>query len=339
MHSGRRKFLQAASATSAALALPLVMPRFAQAAEYNFKFGTSFPADHPVMVHAANVAKEIEQKSGGRLRIETFPAGQLGSDTDMQSQIRSGALEMMGVSPIVLATTAPAASISGMGFAFRDYGQVWAAMDGDLGNQVRPALEKVGVTPIGNMWDIGFRQVTNSARPVVNAADLKGMKLRVPASPLYISLFGALGAAPEGLSFAETYSALQTHVMDGQENSLGVIDTAKLYETQKYCSLTNHVWDGVWIVVNTAALKRLPPDLRNLLTERFAAAAQSERAATKALNDKLQAQLTGKGMQFNTANLKDFQDALRKTDYYKTWRGKYGAQAWSTLEKYTGPLA
>lgn len=338
MSVDRRQFLKVATASATALAAPLV-PRFAHAAEFNFKFGTSFPAEHPVMVHAAKVAKDILEKSGGQLSIQTFPAGQLGSDTDMQSQIRSGALEMMGVSPIVLATAAPAASISGMGFAFQNHAQVWAAMDGELGNSVRPALSKIGITPIGNMWDIGFRQTTNSARPIATAADLKGLKLRVPASPLYISLFSALGAAPSGLSFAETYSALQTRVMDGQENSLGVIDTAKLHEVQKYCSMTNHVWDGVWIVINTQTLNRLSPKLQEILKTTFAAAAEGERAATKALNDQLQAQLTKKGMIFNAVNQKDMQEALRKTDYYKTWRTKYGAEAWASLEKYTGPLA
>lgn len=336
MSIDRRRFIKLTSA--GVLGAPLVA-RYAHAsAEFTFKFGTSFPADHPVMTHAAMVGKEILEKSNGRLSIETYPNGQLGSDTDMQSQIRSGALEMMGVSPIVLATAAPGASISGMGFAFKDHAQVWAAMDGELGNVVRPALMKIGLTPIGNMWDIGFRQVTCSTKPISRAEDLKGIKLRVPSSPLYISLFGALGASPTGLSFAETYSALQTHVVDGQENSLGVIDTAKLYEVQKYCSLTNHVWDGVWIVVNTQTFASLPSNLQELLKTTFSNAAAAERSATKTLNDKLQAQLAQKGLVFNTVNQRDIQDALRRTDYYKQWRAKYGDAAWAVLERYTGAL-
>jgi TRAP-type C4-dicarboxylate transport system substrate-binding protein len=137
------------------------------------------------------------------------------------------------------------AAINGVGFAFPDYPAVWLAMDGELGVHIRAAIAKLNLQPFGRVWDNGFRQITSSSRPINRPRDLDGFKIRVPVSPLYTSLFRSLGAAPAGLNLSEVYSALQTRIVDGQENPLAVFETAKLYEVQKYCAMTNHVWDGL----------------------------------------------------------------------------------------------
>ncbi|WP_435336195.1 TRAP transporter substrate-binding protein, partial [Klebsiella pneumoniae] len=108
------------------------------------------------------------------------------------------------------------------------------------------------------IWDNGFRQITSSTRPIAGPADLQGFKIRVPVSPLWTSMFKALDSAPASINFAEVYSSLQTKIVDGQENPLAIISTAKLYEVQKYCSLTNHMWDGFWFLANRRAWERLP---------------------------------------------------------------------------------
>ena len=108
------------------------------------------------------------------------------------------------------------------------------------------------------IWDNGFRQTTTSTKPIVTPGRLRGMKLRVPPSPLWTSMFKAFDAAPASINFNEVYSALQTKIVDGQENPLAIISTAKLYEVQKYCSLTNHMWDGFWFLANQRAWEALP---------------------------------------------------------------------------------
>ncbi len=257
----------------------------------------------------------------------------------MLSQVRVGAIQLFTLSGLILSTVVPVASINGIGFAFKDYGQVWPTMDGALGAYVRAAIAKSGLIAMEKMWDNGFRETTTSTKPIRSPADFHGLKIRVPISPLWTSMFKALGAAPTGINFNEVYSALQTHVVDGQENPLAIISVAKLYEVQKYCSLTNHMWDGFWFLANGRAFHAMPPDLQKIVAAALDDAAVQERADVKKLNDTLQSDLTAKGMAFNTTDPTPFRDALRKAGFYKQWQAKYGTQAWGLLEKGVGSLA
>ena len=157
----------------------------------------------------------------------------------------------------------PAASINGIGFAFPDYDTVWKAMDGELGAYVRGEITKANLVVMDKIWDNGFRQTTSSTKPINGPDDFKGFKIRVPVSPLWTSMFKAFDAAPASINFSEVYSALQTKIVEGQENPLAIISTAKLYEVQKYCSLTNHMWDGFWFLANRRAWEKLPEDVQD----------------------------------------------------------------------------
>ncbi len=311
----------------------------ARAAEFNYKYANNLPATHPMNVRAREFADRIDKETNGRVVFQIFPSNQLGSDTDMLSQVRSGGIEFFTLSGLILANLVPAASINGIGFAFSDYDAVWKAMDGDLGKYVRGEIGKFGLVAMDRIWDNGFRQVTTSARPIVTPADLKGLKIRVPVSPLWTSMFKAFDASPTSINFAETYSALQTKIVDGQENPLAVIATAKLYEVQKYCSLTNHMWDGFWMLANKRAWERLPPDLQTIVARNWNDAALAERADTAKLNASLQADLAKQGLAFNQPKAEDFRDALRKAGFYAEWKTKYGAEAWALLEKASGSLS
>ncbi len=200
------------------------------------------------------MAAAIKTETNGRFDLQIFPNNQLGADTDVLSQLRSGGVEFFTMSGLILATLVPAASINGMGFAFPDYATVWKAMDGDLGAFVRKEVAKANIVAFEKIWDNGFRQTTSSTRPINGPGDYKGFKIRVPVSPLWTSMFKAFDAAPASINFNEVYSALQTKIVEGQENPLALISTAKLYEVQKYCSLTNHMWDGYWFLANRRAL-------------------------------------------------------------------------------------
>jgi TRAP-type C4-dicarboxylate transport system substrate-binding protein len=154
-----------------------------------------------------------------------------------------------------------------------------------------------------------------------------------------IALFQHLGASPTPINFGEVYSALQTGVVDGQENPLVLIDTAKLYEVQKYCSLTNHVWAGIHVSFGNAAWKRLPSDLQELADKQFNEKALLERADWQKMTAAEQKNLESKGMVFNTPDKKPFQDALRRAGFYTAMKKKSGDKAWALLEQYTGALS
>jgi TRAP-type transport system periplasmic protein len=312
---------------------------FAQKAEFNYKYANNLPVTHPMNLRAKEMADAIRAETNGRVDIQIFPNNQLGSDTDMLSQLRSGGIEFFTLSGLILSTLVPAASINGVGFAFADYDAVWKAMDGDLGAYIRAQIAKANLVAMDKIWDNGFRQTTTSTRPIVSPADFNGMKLRVPTSPLWTSMFKALGAAPVSINFAEVYSSLQTKVVEGQENPLAIISTAKLYEVQKYCSLTNHMWDGFWFLANGKAWERLPADLRTIVAKNVNAAGMKERADVAALNATLQKELIEKGLVFNHTKSDAFRGQLLKAGFYAEWKAKYGDEAWAILERSTGKLA
>jgi tripartite ATP-independent transporter DctP family solute receptor len=311
----------------------------AQSAEFTYKYANNLPDAHPMNVRAREMAAAILKETNGRLEIKVFPSSQLGSDTDTLSQLRSGAVEFFTLSGLILSTLVPTASINGMGFAFKDYDSVWKAMDGDLGAFVRAQIAKAGLVSMEKIWDNGFRQTTTSNKPIVTPDDLKGLKLRVPPSPLWTSMYKAFDSAPASINFNEVYSALQTRVVDGQENPLAIIATAKLNEVQKYCSLTNHMWDGFWFLANRRAWERLPEDLRKIAAKHIDAAGMKEREDVAKLNAGLQQELAAKGMIFNQPDPTPFREKLRSAGFYKEWQGRYGEEAWSILEKAVGKLS
>jgi TRAP-type C4-dicarboxylate transport system substrate-binding protein len=186
---------------------------------------------------------------------------------------------------------------------------------------------------------IRFRQTTSSTKPINSPEDYKGFKIRVPVSPLWTSMFKAFDASPASINFSEVYSALQTKIVEGQENPLALISTAKLYEVQKYCSLTNHMWDGFWFLANRRAWEKIPDDLRAIVARNINAAGLKERGDTAKLNSSLRGELESKGLVFNQPEVGAFREKLRSAGFYSEWKGKYGDEAWALLEKSVGKLS
>ena len=323
----------------AALPLVAIRTRPANAAEFSYKYANNLPAAHPLNVRATEAMARIREATGGRVDIQVFPNNQLGSDTDTLSQLRSGAVEFFTLSGLILATFVPPASINGVGFAFSDYDQVWKAMDGKLGTYVRGEIGKRGLLAMDKIWDNGFRQTTTSTKPIRTPDDFRGTKLRVPVSPLWTSMFSGLGASPASINFSEVYSALQTKIVDGQENPLAVIDAAKLYEVQTYCSMTNHMWDGFHFLANRRAWDALPPDARIIVARELDRSAIEERTDVAALNAQLRDKLKTGGLTFNDVDPAPFRETLKRAGFYAEWRGKFGDEAWHVLEDAVGALS
>ena len=314
--------------------------RRAHAAEFTYKYANNLPISHPMNKRAQEAADKIQEETKGRFELKIFPSSQLGSDTDTLGQIRNGAVDFFTLSGLILSTLVPAAAISGVGFAFDGYDSVWKAMDGKLGAFIRAEIAKSRqIVAMDRIWDNGFRQTTTSTKPIATPADFDGMKLRVPPAPLWTSMFKAFGAAPTTINFNETYSALQSKVVDGQENPLAIIETAKLYEVQTYLSTTNHMWDGFWFLANRRNWEALPEDIRAIVAKHINAAGVSERADVAALNGTLRDQLTQRGMKFNDVKPAAFREKLRAAGFYAEWKQKFGEPAWAVLEESVGKLS
>ncbi|WP_428485641.1 TRAP transporter substrate-binding protein [Rhodopila sp.] len=329
----------ASGVAGAALPLFAIGTRPARAAAFSLKLANNSPVTHPQSVRQQQAADRIRQATNGQVDIQLFPNNQLGSDTDMLSQLRSGAIDFFTLSGLILSTLVPPASINGVGFAFKDYDTVWKAMDGKLGGYVRGEIDKRGLIAFDKMWDNGFRQITSSTHPIKLPSDLKGFKIRVPVSPLWTSMFQALGASPISINFSEVYSALQTKIAEGQENPLSLIQIAKLYEVQKYVSMTSHMWDGFWLLANKRGFSSLPADVQAIVAREMNQSALQERADIAALNGSVAGDLQAKGLVFVEVDKPAFRDALKQAGFYAEWKRKFGDQAWAILESEVGTLS
>lgn len=323
----------------AAVAAPLILSGCERRTSpvLRLRLGTSFPPTHPVHVCCQRAADAVRRRTGGRVVIDCYPSSQLGSDTDRIAQLRGGAIHLNACSGGLLSTFVPITAIPNIGFAFSTIEQGFAALDGGLGVLVRKAISDAGIVALPLALDNGFRQITNSTKPIHNPDDLEDMKLRVPPGRLWTSMFGMLGAQPATINFSETYSALQTRVVEGQENSLLIIESAKLFEVQTYCTMTNHMWDPVWILANTESMKQLPEAAQAILVQEFSRAALGQRldgaaqvaAAARALEGRIA---------INRVDPQPFVAKLRARGFYAEWRDLLGRPAWSVLEQYAGKL-
>jgi tripartite ATP-independent transporter DctP family solute receptor len=311
----------------------------AASAEFTYKFATGQDPTHPVNIRLNEAFDRIRDKTSGKLEIKLFPANQLGTETNAISQIRNGGLEFTILSASILATLVPVSGIANTAYAFNSYDDVWKAMDGTLGKYIQAQVTKAGLVPNAKIWDNGFRQCTSSARDLRGPEDFIGFKIRVPPAPMLTSFFSAIGASPTPMNFAEVYTALQTRIIEGQENALSLIATTRLYEVQKFCGLTGHSWDGYWPLANRSAWEQLPNDLREIVTGELDRSAVDQRADIAERDRTLRGDLTTKGMTFRDVDKAKFREVLAKTTYYKDWKVKYGDEAWGQLEAVTGKLS
>ncbi len=327
------------ASSAAAFASIAVVRSPAAAADFSGKAGTNQPVDHPLSVAMKDLWDAVRKDTKGRVDVTVFPNNQLGSDTAMLQQLRSGALQVMTLDGGILGAVVPLAAIQSLGFAFNDSAHAFRAFDGKLGAYVRAEIAKNGLHAFDKIWENGMRQITTSTKPVRNAGDIVGMKLRTPNSRLALDTFKSLGAAPTPINFSELYTALQTKVVDGQENPLANIEFARFFEVQKYLSLSGHMWGGYWLLAESGWYNKLPADLQAIVTRNASTITDRQRQDVIKLNDTLIGKLKSQGMAVNDLTAADRASMRAKLpEYYQRWKAEFGATAWELLESYTGKL-
>lgn len=232
----------------------------------------------------------------------------------------------------------PEAALSGVGFAFSDPERMFTALDGAVGAHIRAGFSRHGLHAFPHVFENGFRQITSSRKAISDPEELAGMKIRVPPGAMFTSLIESLGAMPTSINGNELYTALQTHVVDGQENPLAIVSVLKLFEVQRYCSLTSHMWDGFWILSNQKMFASLPLGLRDLISAEFSRAALLQRADVAAQNTSLPGTLRAAGMLIIQPDRDSFRRRLTQVGYYRRWRKRLGDASWSVLESAAGEL-
>ena len=216
-------------------------------------------------------------------------------------------------------------------------GRRWTATSAAICANCR---EQIGFHVLDRCFDHGFRHITTRTKPINVPDDLKGFKIRLPVAPYLITLFKHLGASPTPINFGEVYSALQTGVVDGQENPLILIDTAKLYEVQKFCSLTYHVWAGIHMSFGTPYWKKLPRRSAGAGNQHFSESALAERDDWQKLTtEEIDQAGPRPGSPSTSPTLRLFREVLKKNGFYPEMKKESGDKAWALLEKYVGQLA
>jgi len=289
---------------------------------------------HKRLLEAADA---IAKRSDGMMELQVLGAGTAGIQSGLLNQVRKGGIEMTVATCTQLAPISSLCSIPLTGFLFSDYPGLWKVMDGDLGKTIRDQIpSQLGMIVLDKMWDFGFRQITTSTRPIQTAADLAGLKIRTQIELDEMDLFRALGAVPVVITLPYLRMALEHHQVDGQEGLLVVAEFARLNEVQTYCSMTRHIWDGLWMCVNPTAWKNLPDRLQNIVANTLNGAALRQREDSAKLEDAIRAALTRAGMKFNDVDPGSFREALRAQGYYARIKTNVGQQNWDVVAKTTG---
>lgn len=243
-------------------------------------------------------AEQVQKSSGNKMKVRAIGAAALGPDTQMQQALIGGAQEMMVGSTATLVGITKEMALWDTPFLFNNAKEADAVLDGPVGQKVMDKLQEKGLVGLV-YWENGFRNLTNSKRPIAKAEDLDGIKLRVMQNNVYLESFKLLGANAVPLPFSELFSALETNTVDGQENPYNTILSSKFYEVQKYVSVTNHVYSPWIVLASKKWWDGLSKDEQKVLLEAARASRDFERKDTREEGAKALADLKAKGMQIN----------------------------------------
>jgi len=253
----------------------------AQAQTRTIKFANQNAKGHPIVMGMDKFAELVEHKSGGKMKVQVFPGGTLGSDQANVSALQGGTLEMAAMNSGIFASLVKEFAIYDFPFLFGNPKEADAVVDGPFGQGLHKKLEDKGLVGLA-YYELGFRELTNSKRPITKVDDIAGLKLRVIPNPINIDWVKALGANPTPLPFPELYSALEQGAVDGQENPVATIKGAKLYEVQKYMTLTNHQYNPQSVVVSRKFWDSLSSGDQKILKDAAAESALYQRTQSRA---------------------------------------------------------
>ncbi len=252
---------------------------FAQ--ERNIKFALNGPEGHPAVAGMKKFAEAVAAKSGGKMKVSLFLGGTLGSDQAVVSSLKGGTVEMAVMNSGILASEAKELAIFDFPFLFANEKESDAIVDGPVGKKMHALLEAKGIVGL-SYWELGYRHITNSKRPLNKVEDIDGLKLRVIPNPINVDWVKALGANPTPMPFPEVYGGLEQKAIDGQENPISVIAANKFWEVQKNIALTNHQYNPQSVIFSKKVWDTLTPAERKILDDSADDAAKAQREQSRA---------------------------------------------------------
>jgi TRAP-type transport system periplasmic protein len=304
--------MQRKTFTRTLIALAL-LPLAAQAQTTKLTLGHGAAPGNPRHEASVKFAEVVKAKTSGRIEVQVAPSAQLGDDAAMVTALRTGALDMSANSQGALANAVPEYAAFGMPFLFAGLPQAWKLLDGPLGKELADKSAEKGLIVLG-YWDNGIRHMSNSKKPLVKPEDLKGLKMRTPPDAVTVDIMQSLGAEAQQIKFAELYVALQQGVVDGQENPLMNIHASKLYEVQKFISLTGHKYEMTPFLMSKRSWDKLSDAEKKAVMEAAAEATALQRKLSQESDDKLVAELKAKGVRVDTVDKAAFEKATSAVD-------------------------
>jgi len=281
-----------------ALGAALLLPSMAQAEikDRTLRFAFQNAQEHPQGQGAKKFADIVEQKSGGKIKVRLFPSGQLGGDLQTVSALQGGTIDLTVLNAGLLVGQVKEFGLFDLPFLFASGKEADAVVDGPFGRKLADLLPAKNLMSLG-YWELGFRNLTNSRRPVTKLEEIQGLKVRVVQSPLYIDLFNTLGANAVPLPFPELYTALEQKTVDGQENPVTLINTSKFYEVQKHLTLTRHTYNPQIVVFSKRVWDRLDADEKKLIEDAAQEARTFQREYSREQETKALEAVKAAGMQ------------------------------------------
>ena len=292
-----------------ALAFVFLFALPAAYAAVELKLGHFGPENHPATIAAAQFAENVEKRTNGEIKIVVYPNNALGSPPEVLEQVIMGVIDMSLSGQDQIAKHVKLFDSVAIPFSMQGYEHADRILDGPFKEWAAPELEKIGLVYI-NSWEWGFRQITNSKRPILSPDDVKGLKIRTPPAMAYQAAMEALGANVLTIAFGELVMAMRQGVVDGQENPLGVIYDLKLYESQKYISIVNYLYSSMTHVVSKKVFDSLTEDQRKIIVEESDKARLLMRELVRKQEQEQIADMRAKGIRIDEPDLAPFQAAM-----------------------------
>lgn len=309
------------AALMATVVCAVANPALADFKDRNFRVSNGVAEDHPVHNGMDAMQACLDDRTGGKMKMTGFWGGALGGDLQATQALRSGVQEAVVTSSSPLVGIEPALGVFDLPFLFRSNEEAYAVMDGEFGDFINETLEKVGLVNLA-YWENGFRNVSNSKRPITKWEDFEGLKMRVMQNNIFLDTFSNFEANATPMSFGEVFSALETKAIDAQENPYVTIDTSKFYEVQSYISETKHSYTPFLFLFSKAIFDTYSPEEQAALRDCAAVGRDVEREVIQTLNQESLAKMEEEGLQFNVVSAEELERMLEKSqpvyDKHKT---------------------
>jgi tripartite ATP-independent transporter DctP family solute receptor len=309
------------------LTLVWIHPGLCQDKPVTLKLGHAVAVEHPYHLGAVKFAELVAQRTKNKVKIDVYPSTQLGNERDMVEGLQLGTIDLVVTSTGPLGGFVPKMFVVDLPFLFKDRDHAYKVLDGPIGRDLLEAFSGKGIKGLA-FWENGFRQITNNVRPIEKPEDLKGIKIRTMENKVHLASFKAFGASPTPMAWSEVYTALQQKTIDAQENPVAIIYHQKIFEVQKYLTLTGHFYSPTPLLMSLKTFNLLSKEDQKIFMDTAIECATYERNLLRDSEAKQIAEVKAKGMQVTTPNKKPFQDAAASV--YKEFEGQFGKE---TIDK------